>query len=74
MLLQHVFVASSPDTVQAVFVDRAANYECKSPQQRHALKPLIGDGLFISDGATWRARRQVSRPSPMSRGWRVWRR
>ena len=62
MLLQHVFVANSPDTVQAVFVDRAANYERKSPQQRHALKPLIGDGLFISDGATWRDRRRVVAP------------
>ncbi len=62
MLLQHVFVANSPDTVQAIFVDRAANYERKSPQQRHALKPLIGDGLFISDGATWRERRRVVAP------------
>ncbi len=62
MLLQHVFIANSPDIVQAVFVDRAANYERKSPQQRHALKPLIGDGLFISDGATWRERRRVVAP------------
>ena len=62
MLLQHVFVANSPDVVQAVFVDRAANYERKSPQQRHALKPLIGDGLFISDGITWRDRRRVVAP------------
>ncbi len=62
MLLRHVFIANSPDTVQAVFVDRAANYERKSPQQRHALKPLIGDGLFISDGATWRDRRRVVAP------------
>ena len=62
MLLQHVFIANSPDTVQAVFVDRAANYERKSPQQRHALKPLIGDGLFISDGPVWRERRRVVAP------------
>ncbi len=62
MLLQHVFIANSPDTVQAVFVDRAENYERKSPQQRHALKPLIGDGLFISDGATWRERRRIVAP------------
>ena len=30
MLLQHVFIANSPDTVQAVFVDRAENYERNS--------------------------------------------
>ena len=59
LFLQRVFVANSPDTVQAVFVDRAANYERKSLQQRHALEPLLGDGLFISDGATWRERRRI---------------
>ena len=59
VFLQNVFIANSPDTVQTVFVDRAANYERKSRQQRHALEPLLGDGLFISDGATWRERRRV---------------
>ena len=59
LFLQHVFIANSPDTVQTVFVDRADIYERKSPQQRHALKPLLGDGLFISDGAIWRERRRT---------------
>jgi cytochrome P450 len=62
ILLQHIFVCNSPDTVQAVFVDRAANYHSKSLQQRHALEPLIGDGLFISDGAIWRERRDMVAP------------
>lgn len=62
VLTQHVFIANSPDTVQAVFVDRADNYHSKSPQQRHALEPLLGDGLFISDGATWRERRRAVAP------------
>ena len=62
LLAQHVFVANSPDTVQAVFVDRTDNYHSKSPQQRHALEPLLGDGLFISDGATWRERRRAVAP------------
>jgi cytochrome P450 len=29
---------------------------------RFALKPLLGNGLFISDGPTWRARRRVVAP------------
>lgn len=62
LLLRHVFVANSPDTVQHVFVERADNYQAKSPQQRHALKPLIGDGLFISDGDTWAERRRMVAP------------
>jgi cytochrome P450 len=29
---------------------------------RHALAPLIGDGLFISDGDTWKQRRRIVAP------------
>src|SRR5699024_10167925 len=34
-------------------------YERKSPQMRRALEFLLGDGLFISDGETWRRRRPL---------------
>ena len=57
-----IFVCNSPDTVKQVFIDDAANFHSKSPQQRHALKPLIGDGLFISDGELWRERRRRIAP------------
>jgi hypothetical protein len=56
ILRRALFICNSPDTVKQVFVDDAENFERKSPQQRHALRPLIGDGLFISDGAVWRER------------------
>jgi len=62
LLRRQLFVCNSPDTVREVFVDDAANFERKSPQQRHALRPLIGDGLFISDGALWRERRRAVAP------------
>ena len=62
LLRRAVFVCNSPDTVKQVFIDNAENFERKSPQQRHALSPLIGDGLFISDGATWRERRKAVAP------------
>jgi cytochrome P450 len=62
LIRRHVFVCNSPDTVRQVFVDDAANFERKSPQQRHALRPLIGDGLFVSDGDVWRQRRKVVAP------------
>jgi cytochrome P450 len=62
LLRQSVFVCNSPTTVKQVFVDDAANFHVKSPQQRHALKPLIGDGLFISDGKVWRERRDRVAP------------
>ncbi len=57
-----VIVVNSPETVKQTFVDGAALFEKKSSQQRSALKPLIGDGLFISDGETWRQRRKVVAP------------
>jgi cytochrome P450 len=62
LLRRSVFVCNSPDTVKQVFIDDAGNFHSKSPQQRHALEPLIGDGLFISDGPVWQDRRQAIVP------------
>ncbi|PZW51034.1 cytochrome P450 [Humitalea rosea] len=62
VLLRDVFITNSPETVQEAFITKAAVIERKSPQQRHALIPLLGDGLFVSDGATWRERRRAVAP------------
>ena len=62
ILKQHVFVANSPDTIRYVLVENKDNYERKSPQMRRALEPLLGDGLFISDGKTWSSRRRIQTP------------
>ena len=59
---QHVFVCNTPETVQYAFNTRNAAFERKSPVMRHMLKPLIYDGLFISDGEVWRRRRRVVAP------------
>src|SRR6516164_4953639 len=48
--------------VAAAFVENHDSFERKSPQMRHGLAPLLGDGLFISDGDTWRRRRRVVAP------------
>lgn len=62
ILKQNVFIANSPDTVRYVFVENKDNYERKSPQMRRALEPLLGDGLFVSDGETWASRRKIQTP------------
>ncbi|MDB5510745.1 MAG: Cytochrome [Enterovirga sp.] len=62
VLARKVFICNSPDTVQHVFSTHNAAFERKSPQMRHALQPLLGDGLFISDGETWRRRRKLVGP------------
>lgn len=59
ILKQHVFIANSPDTIRHVFVSNHKNYERKSMQMKRALEPLLGDGLFISEGETWKTRRSL---------------
>jgi cytochrome P450 len=63
MLRRWIFIANSPDTVEHVFVTRSELYERKSPYLRKALDPLLGDGLFASDGATWKRRRALQAPA-----------
>lgn len=62
VLRKQLFVCNSPETVQEAFQRKHASFERKSAQMRHALEPLLGDGLFISDGDTWRARRDIVAP------------
>src|SRR5499427_1383060 len=62
LLTQMLFVCNSPDTVACAFVEHHDSFERKSPQMRHGLAPLLGDGLFISDGETWRRRRRIVAP------------
>jgi len=62
VLARRVFVCNAPSLVQYALSTHNASFERKSPQMRHALSPLLGDGLFISDGETWRRRRKVVGP------------
>src|SRR6201989_1772618 len=62
LLSRLLFVCNSPDTVATAFVENHDSFERKSPQMRHGLAPLLGDGLFISDGDTWRRRRRIVAP------------
>jgi cytochrome P450 len=63
LLKQHYFVCNSPESVRRVFLDEHDNYDRKSPQMRHALEPLLGDGLFVSDGELWKQRRAYCAPA-----------
>lgn len=63
LLRQHYFVCNSPDTVRQVFLDQHDNYDQKGPQMRSALEPLLGDGLFVSDGDLWKERRAYCSPA-----------
>lgn len=56
-LTQQVFICNSPESVAEAFVHKQDNFSRKSPQMRAALAPLAGEGLSVSDGETWAARR-----------------
>lgn len=59
VLTRQIVLVNSPGGVKHVMATRNDNYERKSPQMRRALELLIGDGLFISDGDTWKQRRPL---------------
>lgn len=59
ILRRQIVVVNSPEHIRHVVVTRHSNYERKSPQMRRALEALLGDGLFISDGETWKRRRPL---------------
>jgi cytochrome P450 len=62
MILRQTFLCNSPESVQFAFSQKNASFQRKSPQMRFALAPLLGDGLFVSDGATWKTRRRIVAP------------
>jgi cytochrome P450 len=57
-----LFIVNSPAGVQRIFVTNAANYR-KSPANSATLKPLLGNGLFVSEGDLWTRQRKVMSPA-----------
>ncbi|WP_372621966.1 cytochrome P450 [Falsiroseomonas sp.] len=62
ILFRDLVICNSPETVAEAFVEQHEIFQRKSPQHRNALAPLLGDGLFVSDGTLWRERRRVVAP------------
>jgi cytochrome P450 len=62
VLMRDVFTCNSAESVQFAFSLKNSSFERKAPQMRHSLSPLLGDGLFVSDGETWRKRRRMVAP------------
>ncbi len=59
---RELVVCNRPDVVREAFQTNHEILQRKTPQMRHALEPLLGDGLFISDTETWAKRRKVVAP------------
>jgi cytochrome P450 len=56
-----IYLVNHPDYIQHVLQDHHDNY-CKGPRYR-VLEPLMGNGLFVSDGAFWKRQRRLSAPA-----------
>ena len=59
---RELVICNRPDVVREAFQTNHEILQRKTPQMRHALEPLLGDGLFISDTETWAKRRKVVAP------------
>ncbi len=58
---QRIFLVTHPDYVKHVVQDNHTNY-IKGPWYK-VLKPLMGDGLFSSDGELWKRQRRLVQPA-----------
>lgn len=60
--LRDIFFVNGSGTVREILNKDADNYP-KSRQMYRALQPLVGDGIFISNGLTWQRRRKMVNPA-----------
>ena len=57
-----LYVLNSPEAIHQVLVTDAANY-VKSRVTKNATKPLLGQGLFTTDGEFWKSQRKLVSPA-----------
>jgi unspecific monooxygenase len=56
------FVVNEPDAIRHVLVDNYENY-VRIPAAIRVLKPMLGDGLLIAEGRTWKHQRRTLAPA-----------
>ncbi len=62
MLHKHAYLLNNPADVHHVLVEAADKYY-KDQQSKTALKPWIGNGLFVNDGVSWRKQHKLVQPA-----------
>jgi cytochrome P450 len=60
--LGRTLLVHDPAGVRQVLLDNVANYP-KTEQERRALGALVGDGILVSEGDTWRTHRRIMAPA-----------
>jgi cytochrome P450 len=56
------FILNDPDAIRHVLVDNDDNYSRTAATIR-VLRPILGEGLFLSDGSAWRHQRRTMAPA-----------
>ena len=59
---KELILCNTPRLIQKTFQTQHEIFQQKTAQMEQALKPLIGDGLFISYGEIWKERRSAVAP------------
>ncbi|MEI6158960.1 MAG: cytochrome P450 [Roseococcus sp.] len=60
VLGQRLMIFNRPAAIEAVLVTQAESFAAKPAQLSKLLAPLMGEGLFIAEGARWRTRRPLA--------------
>ena len=56
------FILNEPDAIRHVLVDNDENYSRTAASIR-VLRPVLGNGLFLSEGSAWRHQRRTMAPA-----------
>ena len=56
------FILNTPDAIRHVLVDNYENY-VRTPAAIRVLRPMLGDGLLIAEGRTWKHQRRTLAPA-----------
>ena len=56
------FLLNDPDGIKHVLVDNPGNYG-RTPAAIRILHPMIGNGLFLSEGTSWKFQRRTAAPA-----------
>ena len=56
------FILNTPDSIRHVLVDNYENY-VRTPPAIRVLRPILGEGLLISEGRSWKHQRRTLAPA-----------
>ncbi|MGA7483414.1 MAG: cytochrome P450 [Bradyrhizobium sp.] len=62
VLLNSSFILNTPDAIRHVLVDNYENYS-RTPAGFRVLRPMLGEGLLIAEGRTWKHQRRTLAPA-----------